>query len=113
MVSVLPAGVDSALASADPAHGQLLTQINVCNACHSLEQGVRLVGPSWYNLADTAAKRVAGQSAKVYLYNSITNPNGYVVEGYPAGVMLQIYREKLSDQDFADIITYLLTLRAQ
>jgi hypothetical protein len=71
-----------------------------------------MVGPTWYNLAETAATRVPGQSAEAYLYNSIIHPNDFVVQGYLAGIMLQTYEQTLSDQDLADLITYLLTLHA-
>ena len=47
-------------------------------------------------------------SSGLYLYNSIVHPNDYVVEGYPAGVMLQIFGN-LPAQDIADLISFLLT----
>lgn len=108
---ILPAGFLDKVASGDPANGQLLTQKNACIGCHSLEKDVKLVGPSWYGVADRAATRVPGQSAEEYLYTSITLPNAYVVEGYQPGLMLQTYRQTLSDQDLADIIAFLLTLK--
>ena len=67
-------------------------------------------GPTWDNVANTAATRVEGQNAEAYLYHSIVNTNDYIVEGFQPNVMLQIYGDTLSDQDIADIIAYLLTL---
>ena len=84
---------------------------NACIGCHSLDKDVKLVGPSWYGVADRAKERVPGLSAEEYLYTSITQPNEYLVEGFPAGLMLQTYRDTLSDQDFADIIAFMLTLK--
>lgn len=109
---ILPATIAEKLASADKANGLLLTQKNACIGCHSLSEDVKLVGPSWYGLADQAGERVKGQSAEEYLYASIVKPNEFVVEGYASGLMLQTYGETLSEQDMADIISYLLTLKA-
>ena len=64
-------------------------------------------------MAETAATRVEGESAPAYFYNSIVHPNDYVVDGYAPGVMIQTYGDTLSDQDLADIIGYLLTLKGQ
>lgn len=109
----LPAGFLDKVAKGDPANGQLLTQKNACIGCHSLEKDVKLVGPSWYGVADRAATRVPGQTDVEYLYTSITLPNAHVVEGFQPGLMLQTYRQTLSDQDLADIISFLLTLKAK
>ena len=49
----------------------------------------------------------------MYLYTSITNPNDFIVDGYNSDVMPETYAEDLSDQDFADLLTYLLSLRAE
>lgn len=109
----LPAPIAALLPTADTAHGSELTVQKGCTACHSLEEGVKLVGPSWYNLGNLAAERVAGESAVLYLYNSIIDPNQYVVESYLPGLMIQTYAEQLSDQELADLIAYLLTLKAE
>lgn len=113
MVGVLPAGLHEMIASGDPANGQLLTQKNACIGCHSLDKDVKLVGPSWYGLADRAGTRVPGETAEEYLYTSITQPNAYVVEGFQPGLMLQTYAQTLSEKDLGDIISFLLTLKAK
>lgn len=81
-----------------------------CVTCHSLEEGVVIVGPSQYALATRAAGRVAGQSAEEYLHESIVEPNAYIVEGFDSGVMYQTYGEELSEQDINDLVAYMLTL---
>ena len=96
------------MADADPNRGEQLTIQNACTGCHTLDPDVMMVGPTWHNLAETAANRVEGQNAAEYLYYSIIDPNDYVVEGFPLNVMLQIYADTLSDQDLADLVTYLL-----
>ncbi|RLT32434.1 MAG: hypothetical protein DWI57_18385 [Chloroflexi bacterium] len=107
----LPEEILAALPAADAANGEALTVSNGCTACHSLQKDVRVVGPSWYDVGATANERVAGQSAAIYLYTSITEPNAYVNEDYIAGLMPLTYKEVISSQQMADIIAYLLTLK--
>jgi mono/diheme cytochrome c family protein len=109
-LSGLPPQIAAALETADPARAQQLITTNACVVCHSMDSSAPLPGPTWQNLAETAATRVPGQSAGMYLYTSITNPNAYIVEGYQPNVMIQTYGQTLSDQDLADILAYLLTL---
>ncbi len=82
-----------------------------CVTCHSLEEGVVVVGPSQAGLAARAAQRVAGESAEEYLHNSIVNPNAYLVEGFAEGVMYQNYGAELTEEQLNDLVAYLLTLQ--
>ena len=109
----VPEGVAALIPSADVARGEQLTLQNACIGCHNLNPDLPMAGPTWHNVAETAATRVEGESAPAYLYNSIVHPNDYVVDGYAPGVMIQTYGDTLSDQDLADIIGYLLTLKGQ
>jgi cytochrome c553 len=105
----LPQDVADVIASADPARGEQLTQVNACIGCHAVDPTVTgLAGPNWANAGNNAANRVASMGPAHYLYESIANPNAYVVPGYPAGVMPATYADTFSAQDFADIIAYLL-----
>ncbi|MGJ3240997.1 MAG: hypothetical protein ACFE0Q_19970, partial [Anaerolineae bacterium] len=69
-----------------------------------------LVGPGFLNLPQRAEDRVEDQVAERYLYNSITHPNEYVVEGFTAGVMPQTYVDTYSEEELLDIVAYLMTL---
>lgn len=82
-----------------------------CVTCHSLEEGVIVVGPSQAGLATRAGQRVAGQTAGEYLHNSIVNPNAYVVEGFTEGVMYQNYATDLTPEQIDDLVAYLETLK--
>jgi cytochrome c len=99
----------SALTPGNTASGKALFSAVGCVACHSLEAGVRVVGPSLSGAATRAATRKAGYSAQLYLYESITQPNAYVVEGFPSGVMPQDFTTRLKAQDLADLIAFLMT----
>lgn len=108
----LPAELAAQLATADPDNGEQLTVVYGCIACHSLQAGQTTVGPSWHNLGAVAATRVQGQSAEAYLYFSIVDPNAHLVEGFQAGLMPATYQDMLTAEQIADIIAYLLTLKA-
>lgn len=82
-----------------------------CVTCHSLEEGVVVVGPSQAGLAARASQRVPGQDAEEYLRRSITHPNEYLVEGFAEGVMYQNYAEELTQEQIDNLVAYLLTLQ--
>jgi cytochrome c2 len=117
-VAALPAGV--------AANGEAVAQAHGCVACHVGAAGANLAGPSWVavasrdglGIAEHAASRYtestytgAAASPAAYLYESIVNPNVYVVEGYAAGIMPGAYGTDLSPQELADLVAYLETLR--
>jgi hypothetical protein len=91
-----------------------------CAGCHVLTA----VGPKWPaeggepgigSRAETRfqASGYTGQatSAAQYLFESIVLPNAYVVEGFQPNVMPQNYAGRISAQDVADLIAYMLSLR--
>jgi cytochrome c551/c552 len=99
----------AALPSGDAAAGKAVFSAAGCVACHSLEPGVRIVGPSHAGVATRAAARKAGYSAQLYIYESITRPNAYVVDGFPSGIMPQDFKQRLKPQELADVIAFLMT----
>jgi hypothetical protein len=54
--------------------------------------------------------RVPGKSAAEYLRECITNPNAYVVKGFPAGIMYQNFIDVLAEEEINHLVAYLLTL---
>ncbi len=106
---VMQAAFD-ALPAGDAAAGQQVYQgAGGCTACHSLDANVTGVGPSFAGLSQRAASRQPGYSVEAYLYESITNPNAYVVEGFQGGIMPQTFKDVLSPQQIADVIAFLKT----
>jgi mono/diheme cytochrome c family protein len=95
------------LPKGDPERGARLFHTAGCVGCHSQKKGERMVGPTFYNLWNVAATRVPGLSAREYLYQSIVDPNAYIVEGYQAGLMPQNYAAILSPQQMADILAWI------
>jgi cytochrome c553 len=113
------ASSEDAIVSGDAGRGEALykqTSIGSasapgCITCHSLEDGVALVGPSHAGIGVRAANVVAGQEADDYLEESIVDPAAHVSEGFNAGVMYANYGRDLSDQGVADLVAFLLSLK--
>ena len=82
-----------------------------CITCHSLEAGVVVVGPSMAGIAVRGGTTVDGQSLEEYLEASILNPDEYLVEGYAAGTMPQVWEDELTDQQVKNLVAYLQTLK--
>jgi uncharacterized membrane protein/mono/diheme cytochrome c family protein len=81
-----------------------------CSSCHTLTGG-QGTGPSLQDFAQVAGSRVKGQSAETYAFYSILRPSKHLVQGF-SNLMPSDYENKLSRQQTADLISYLLTLGA-
>lgn len=94
-------------AEGDPVRGEAVyNEIAqpACTACHMVGAAG---APSLENYAQIAGERVAGQSAREYTFYSIVEPWQHIVEGY-GNAMPNTYDERLTGQDIADMIAYLL-----
>lgn len=111
------------LPAGDPQHGEELLEAKACAGCHFL--GRVGAAPSWKaeiyargkGIATRAEERwqldgYTGQATTPteYLVESILMPNAYVIDGFMSGEMPQTYRQLLTDQELADIISYLLEI---
>lgn len=94
----------------DIEHGTALFADH-CQSCHALDGG-QSSGPGVADYGNSAGGRVSGQSPEEYTFNSILRPAKHVVQGY-SNVMPSDYDEKLSQQDIADLIAYLLSLQGE
>lgn len=91
------------------ARGEQLFTMNACNACHSLD-GTPLVGPSFAGLFGSERSFEDGTSSiadEEYLYESITQPDAKIVEGYQNAMASYDY---LSDGELQSLIEYIKTL---
>lgn len=104
----LPQEIADAYVMANPDNALKVTQANGCAGCHSLDPNVKLSGPTWVNLGDTAVVRRPGQSPALYLYESIVDPSAYVVPDYNDGVMPKTFKDTLSAQNIADILAFII-----
>ena len=114
---ILPLRFNDARVGGDPEAGRKLflkgaSGVNTgCPICHSLEPGVRLVGPSLAGVGMRATTRVAGVSAQEYLHQSIVDPDAYVVDGFAKGQMLRDSAQRLTEEQIQDLVAFLMTLR--
>jgi cytochrome c2 len=98
------------VADADPANGEALWTGGVqpaCNTCHYIDSDERLVGPGMAGLYARAGERVVDQGAYEYVFTSIRNSQAYIVEDYPAEVMINYTEDLLSDEQIYDLMAYL------
>jgi cytochrome c1 len=56
--------------------------------------------------AETARE---GYSGGEYLYESIAYPQAHMVEGYQGNIMPGNYKQRLSSQELADLVAFLMT----
>lgn len=113
------ADVEDLRASVEPgdaANGETLFSAQGCAGCHGALDGSipAGVGPSLANITVDGATRVAGQSADQYVYESILNPNAFIVPECPTGacsdpsLMRGDYAFVLTEQNMVDLLAYLL-----
>ncbi len=88
-------------------YGEEVATATGCLACHSFDPEAKLIGPTWQYVSDHAMSRTE-EGPALYLYHSITDPNAFVVDSYPVGMMPQNYGDMLSDEDLASVIAFLL-----
>ena len=106
---------DSTKAAVPGFKGKQLVQVNGCIACHSVD-GSKLIGPSFKGVYGHEVSVVTdGKERKItaddeYIKRSIYEPNADVVKGFVQGQMIS-YKEQLSDDEVAEIIEYLKTLK--
>ena len=108
--------IDRLVAVRNPDNGAALFQTfqdaanYSCANCHSPTSEKKLIGPGLLNIKDRGAKRVPGQSAAEYIYQSIIDTNAYIVEGFDSNLMPANWADIYSDLEIFDIVAYLMTL---
>ncbi len=100
------ADVEAKVAKANPARGDMLFNQYNCVTCHGIPNGV--TAPYMKGIATRAASRRPYYSAAAYLYESITQPNAFVVPGFGANIMPQYFKQIIPERDLYDLIAWLL-----
>jgi mono/diheme cytochrome c family protein len=95
--------------------GARLFRSNACSSCHGdpALPGSNGAAPALGTIGLDASRRVPGQSAAQYLYESMLDPESFVARtcagpGPCEQMLMPTYGEVLSIQDAADLIAYLL-----
>jgi cytochrome c oxidase subunit II len=90
--------------------GQTLVAANGCAACHTIN-GAPGIGPTWFGLFGRQETMTDGTVVTVddaYLQESIATPQAKIVRGFENQLMPTY---GFSDEEIADIIAYIKTLR--
>lgn len=110
----------------DPVAGQVVFVTNyelpggqqwACMSCHSITPDeLRLIGPGMWNVTNRAPNYGTGETAEAYLYHSIVAPQDFIVpvaEGQPGWALAMPlgFGDVLTEQQLADLVSYLGTLR--
>ncbi|GAB4511111.1 MAG: hypothetical protein OHK0046_08750 [Anaerolineae bacterium] len=98
-------------AEGDAARGaEIFNQvINLAPACSSCHNDSAVAAPVLDGYSAVAGTRVEGQDAREYTFYAIAEPGRHIVSGY-GNAMYNQYDEKLTGQQLADLIAYLLSL---
>lgn len=93
------------------ARGAVLAEGQGCLQCHTTD-GRPGSGPTWKGLAGSTRPLADGGEVvadDAYLFSSIVDPNGQVVEGYDA-IMPTFYADQLDEQQITDLVEYIKSL---
>jgi cytochrome c oxidase subunit 2 len=93
--------------------GQLLAVRNGCTSCHSTD-GPRMTGPTWFNLYGSVVPLDDGSTViadDAFIHESIVDPNAKIVAGFQSPSQMPSFESVLSDEDIANIIAYIKTLK--
>jgi cytochrome c553 len=113
----------SAPAAGDPARGQALFnqpvagsrgEVQACVRCHAVEKDAPSptgLGTNFYSISIRAESEVPGQSAAEYLRIAIIDPDAHLAGGFQDGLMFRGYATALTEQQIADLVAYMQTLR--
>ena len=88
------------------------TYQNLCMVCHSID-GSQIIGPSFKGIYNRQQRLTDGSevtSDDNYLRDSILNPEGQIVFGFPTGQM-PMFQGLLTEDEITQLIEYMKTLK--
>ena len=94
------------------ARGEALVAANGCGACHSVDGSARPTGPTWLGLFESQVELTDGTTVTAdeeFLIESIKDPLAKIVAGNFGGTQMPVFG--LSDEQIADIVAYITTLK--
>ena len=91
----------------DPAVGKQLFEAQGCSGCHTFAPAgaTGTIGPNLDRLASDA-QTAKGGTEEEYAAESISDPNAYVVPGFPKGVMPD-FGKTLTAAQIGDVVAFL------
>ncbi len=95
-----------------PASGEILYDSEFgCTDCHRNATSAPDTVGTFARIRDErlAMAQFADYTVEQYLVESITRPGDYVVEGYSSGLMPVNFGARMTDQQLADIVSFLVT----
>jgi len=94
------------LPKGNAANGKALYEEKGCVGCHTLD-GKASVGPTYQGLYTRAASRKPEYGAKEYIYESVVNPNVFIVDGFQQGIMPNNLNTQFKPQEIADMLAWM------
>jgi mono/diheme cytochrome c family protein len=98
--------IEGDAASGEQLFSQMIDSAPPCSACHIPGSAAT---PDLTGYGAVAGERVPDESAAEYTFYSIVQPGKFIVPGF-GNAMYDRYGEKLTEQQIADLIAYMLTL---
>jgi len=109
-IAVVAGGCTEPKASDPIERGKQVYREKSCASCHQIGTDGATIGPPLTHIGAIAQSRTPGTSAEDYIRGSILDPGAYIVPGYPDTMPRGLARG-LSQEDFDDLVRYLLTLK--
>ena len=109
-VAIVATGCAEPKATDPIQRGRQVYREKNCASCHVIGADGGTIGPPLTHIGTIAADRESGVSAEDYIGQSIRDPGAYVVPGFPDTMSRGLDRG-MSQEDFDDLVQYLLTLR--
>jgi mono/diheme cytochrome c family protein len=106
---IIPLATPTPVAVTPESRGQAVYAEMGCGACHTISGiSAGTLAPNLTQIGTVAETRVEGMTAEEYITQSILDPNAFVVEGFQPDLMPKDFGEKLSDEQLADLVAFLL-----